>query len=217
MKKRQAGGRGTRRGRVPAILAVTMAGLTGCLGGPDMSDRADEIGAALSPLSGVEAVETIYQKGLDSGMKLGFRVTMAAGAADGEASDVAATLQNEIGDNFKRYNHELALIMPSLTIRVDDRANSDALAQRTPRLLDLAPTLNATHLIWKEQSDDVDFDTSLEVEGPQADPYDTLDAVRAQFGSDEMTLRMRQPDDTKWYVDFPYSDRAQAELNSKFG
>lgn len=193
-----------------------LAGLSGCLGGPDLSGRADDIGGVLSAMPGVEDVETNYQNGFDSGVSIGYVVTLAATATDSQAGDVAARLDDEINDEFDRYDQKLKLLRSGQVIEVKDQTHGDVISQMTPRLLSLASSLPAAELNWKEASKASKFENDLEIRDPQANPYDTLDAVRAQFGSEDLLLSMRESGGARWNVEFPFSQQAQDEMESEF-
>lgn len=201
---------------VAVTLAMLLVVLSGCLGGPDLSGRADDIGGVLSAMPGVEDVETSYQNGFDAGVSIGFDVTMAATATDSQAGDVAARLDSEIGDEFDRYDQKLRLLRSGQVIEVEDQTHGDVITQKIPRMLALASSLSADELNWNEASKGSKFENDLEIRDPQANPYDTLDAVRAQFGSEDVQLRMNQVTGADWNVTYPFSQQAQDEMESEF-
>jgi hypothetical protein len=216
MMSRQSRIGGWARGGAVMITAVVLTlGISGCTS-PDLSSRADDIGGVLSASPGVEDVETSYQNGFDSGRSITYRVTMDDAASTAQATEVAAALDRETGDEFDRYTQNLSLIMSVRAIKVSDTTNGDIMAAKVPRLLEMASTLSVDEVSWSEQSDDVDFDDSLEVRDSGTDAFRTLDAARAQFGSEEFQLRTRETSGVDWYVAFPFSQQRQDRLESVF-
>ncbi|WP_181276059.1 hypothetical protein [Brevibacterium oceani] len=206
------------RARVGAVMIAAVAltlGISGCTG-PDLSGRADDIGGVLSASPGVEDVETSYQNGFDSGRSITYRVTMDAAASTAEATEVAAALDRETGDEFDRYTQDLSLLMAGRIIEVSDTTNGDIMAAKVPRLAEMSTALSVDEVSWSEQADDVDFDDSLEISDAGTDPFRTLDAVRVQFGSEEFQLRTRETSGVDWYVAFPFSEQGQGRLESVF-
>ncbi|WP_210602733.1 hypothetical protein [Brevibacterium oceani] len=204
--------------RVGAVMIAAVAltlGISGCTS-PDLSSRADDIGGVLSASPGVEEVETSYQNGFDSGRSITYRVTMDAGANTAQATEVAAALDLETGDEFDRYTQNLSLNMAGRIIKVSDTTNGDIMAAKVPRLLEMSTALSVDEVNWSEQSDDVDFDDSLEVRDSGTDAFQTLSAARAQFGSEEFQLRTRETSGVDWYVAFPFSEQGQERLESVF-
>lgn len=174
----------------------------------------DDIGVVLTAKPGVEDVETIYQNGFDSGKNVIFKVKMAAGGTRAQAVDVAAALDHESGDEFDGYDQKFTLTMPDRTISIIDRTNGDIMAERTPRLLALASAPSRSWLSWENYSDpETDADRLRFVE-QQSDPFENLSAVRAEFGSENLLLEMTDTSSVAWLVDFPFSERGQARLET---
>ncbi|WP_166972878.1 hypothetical protein [Brevibacterium atlanticum] len=216
MMNRQSQFGGWARPGAAMITAVVLTlGVSGCTG-PDLSNTVDDIGGVLSASPGVEDVETSYLNGFDSGRSINYRVTMDAAASAAQATEVAAALDRETGDEFDRYTQNLSLIMAGRTIKVSDATNGDIMAAKVPRLLEMSSTLSVDKVSWSEQSDGVDFDDSLEISDAGTDPFRTLDAARAQFGSEEFQLSTRETSGVDWYVAFPFSEQGQERLESVF-
>ena len=195
-----------------AVLALTV-GLSGCFG-PDLSDRARDIGGVLSTKPGVEDVRTVYQNGFDSGRLLAHTVTMSTDATHNQAVEVAATFDQETGSEFDRYDQELTLVISHQVIEMRDYTSSDIMADRTPHLLALASELSADRIEWDQQSEQSTFEDSLELRAAQADPFRTISAVRTELGSEDFQLRTRAPSQAEWMVAFPYSEQAQNRLET---
>lgn len=210
--------RGARlRRRVAALIiaAVGTVGLTGCMG-PDLTGMVDDIGVVLSGKPGVDDVETIYQNGFDSGKKVIFKVRMAADATTAQSVEVAAALDQESGDEFDGYDQNFSLNMPDRTITIIDRTNSDIMAERTPRLLALASAPSRSWLIWESDSVPATDGDRLRMVEPQSDPFESLSAVRAEFGSESLLVEMTETTSVTWHVSFPFSEQGQARLESVF-
>ncbi|MGO2036899.1 MAG: hypothetical protein ACTH2U_10500 [Brevibacterium sp.] len=210
--------RATRiRGRLAASLAVGVlaVGFSGC-SSPDLSNRADDIGGVLSASPGVADVETSYQNGFGSGRSIRYRVTMDAEASTAQATEVAAALDRETGGEFDGYTQDLNLTMANRSIKVSDTTNGDIMAQKVPRLLDLSAMLSDDEVSWKEQPESANVDDTLEIREAGTDPFTTLDAVRAQFGSEDFQLTMRESSGVDWYVAFPFTAQGQDRLESVF-
>ncbi|MGO1290069.1 MAG: hypothetical protein ACTMH0_02130 [Brevibacterium linens] len=195
-----------------AVLALTV-GLSGCFG-PDLSDRAHDIGGVLSTKPGVEDVRTVYQNGFDSGRLLAHTVTMSTDATHNQAVEVAATFDQETGSEFDRYDQELTLVISHQVIEMRDSTSSDIMEERTPHLLALASELSADRIEWDQQSEQNPFDDSLRLTAVQSGPFRTLSVVRAELGSESFELRTKAPSRAEWMVAFPYSEQAQNRLET---
>lgn len=207
--------RAHHRRRIASVAAVFVAavGLSGCFG-PDLSDRAHDIGGVLSTKPGVEDVRTVYQNGFDSGRLLAHTVTMSSDATHNQAVEVAATFDQETGSEFDRYDQELTLVISHQVIEMRDATASDIMAERTPHLLALASELSADRIEWNQQSEQSTFEDSLELRDAQTDPFRTISAVRTELGSEDFQLRTRAPSQAEWTVAFPYSEQAQNRLET---
>ena len=197
------------------VVGVLAVGLSACMG-PDLSNRAEDIGGVLSASLGVEKVESSYQNGVDSGRSISYTETMDPAASTAQATEVAAALDRETGDEFDGYTVNLILTRSSLTTKVSDTTNGDIMGQKMPGLVELSTTLPVDEVSWREQSDSANFDDSLEISEAGTDAFKTLDAVRAQFGSDEFRLTTRETSGVTWYVAFPFSAQGQERLESVF-
>lgn len=201
---------------VMITVAAMIVGLSGCVSRPDLSDRAEEIGDVLAPMPGVEKVETDYLVS-DSGRTLRYRVTMTAEATDDEAAKLASTLNSEVGPEFEDYNHELTMMMSGFTLELPIETAADALRQQMPHLRVLASSLAASEVLWREFPDNDNIEDTLEIKSLSGNPFDAFSAVRDQFGTDAMSLRLEQTSKAMWYVKFPYSVPAQDGLEAALG
>lgn len=207
--------RGARRRRVAALIVAVVGavGLSACQG-PDLSDRADDIGAVLSGKPGVADVETQYQNGFDSGRSVTYTVKMAPGASTAQSVDVAAALDHETGDEFDRYDQELRLLLSGRAVEIRDATSSDIMADRASHLLALASEMSVNRLEWRQASEQTTFEDVLELTDPQNDIFGTINAVRAELGTEQFDLRVRDSAQTEWAVAFPYAEQAQARLET---
>ncbi|MCU4296607.1 hypothetical protein D3I60_05865 [Brevibacterium permense] len=206
--------RGVRR-RISAVIvaAIGAVGLTGCQG-PDLSGRADVIGAVLSAKPGVEDVKTQYQNGFDSGRSITYIVKMAAGATTAQSVEVAAALDQETGDEFDLYDQDLRLLLSGRVVEISDLTSSDIMADRASHLLALSSELSVSRLEWRQASEQTTFDDALELSETQEDIFGMVNAVRAELGSEQFELRARDSAMTEWDVAFPYSEQAQGRLET---
>ena len=207
---------GTRlRLRIAAVIVAVIGavGLTGCMG-PGLSGRADDIGAVLSAKPGVEDVETQYQNGFDSGRSITYIIKMVPGASTAQSVDVAAALDQETGDEFDRYDQELRLLLSGRAVEISDASNSDIMADRASHLLALASEMSVNRLEWRQASEQTTFEDVLELTDPQDDIFGTINAVRAELGTEQFDLRVRGSAQTEWAVAFPYAEQAQARLET---
>lgn len=202
-----------RRSASVAAVIVAAVGLSGCFG-PDLSDRAHDIGAVLSTKAGVEDVSTVYQNGFDSGRLLAHTVTMSTDATHNQTLEVAAAFDQETGPDFDRYDQELRLLVSDQELDIRDNTSSDIMAERTSHLLILATLLSADRIEWNRQSKQSTFEDSLELRDAQTDPFRTISAVRTELGSEDFQLRTRAPSQAEWNVDFPFSEQAQNRLET---
>ena len=199
------------------IAAIVMIlGLSGCEGSPDLSPRADEVGDVLSALPGVETVETLY-KNDNSGRSLVYGVTMTVGATDDEAIHLASTLNDELGSEFDSYDRGMTVVQSGLTIALQAETAAQTLKHLPSRLRALASSLDGGEITWIESWDDEYSDDVLEVDDSSESPFDVFTAVRDQFGSKEMKVRLDRGNDVQWSVTFPYSVQAQDRLESAVG
>ncbi|MCI4010583.1 hypothetical protein [Brevibacterium sp. ZH18] len=196
---------------VAITLAALIIGLSGCIGRADLSDRADEIEAALSALPGVEKISGEYQNGFDSGRRLVYRVDMAPGATDGDLVNVAETLNSEAGDDFVNFERDLTLRLPHISVALNGKPDIGQLRQQLPRLRSLTSALSAETLSW-EANNDNDLDDSLTIRDSDGDAFTVLSAVRDVFGSQQMRVNYGNSGTSAWEVEFPYSLQAQNTL-----
>ena len=200
---------------VMIALAALTIGLSGCIGRPDLSDRAAEIEGALSALPGVESVSGEYQNSFEIGRRLVYRVDMAPGATDDDLVNVAETLNSEAGDDFVDYGRDLTLRLPHISVAINGKPDLDQLRQQLPRLRSLASTLNAKTLSW-EANNDNDLDDSLSIWDTDGNAFTVMSAVRDVFGSQEMRVSFGNSGTAEWKVAFPYSLQAQDKLATAF-
>jgi hypothetical protein len=208
---------GTRmRATVVSVASVLAVGLSGCMG-PDLSSRADDIGGAISAVEGVEHVETSYGNDIETGRSLVYEVTMDDDASASQAVDAAGVLERETGDEFDRYSQELRLTVQDRIVTIGDETNGDIMAKKAPRLLALASSLSGSDVSWEESSDSNAFDNYLEIRDSEDGPFEAVDAVNEEFGSDDFHLHMFDHSGVEWYVAFPFSDQAQERVGSAAG
>lgn len=198
------------------IAIAIILGIFGCERSPDLSPRAEEVGDVLAAMPGAEQVETIY-KNYDSGRNLNYVATMTVGATDDEAIQLASTLNNELGSEFEHYNRGLTIRTADFTADLREETAVETLRQLPTRLRALASSPNVDRVTWKESEDDEYSDDVLEISGLSGSPFDVFTAVRDEFGSDEMLLRLNRGRDVQWSVAFPYSVQAQDSLESALG
>ena len=192
-------------------VAALLAGLSGCISRPDLSNKAEEIAGVIAALPGVDDVDDYYQNGFTSGLSLTYRVTMAAGASDAEAVNVASTVNSEVGDEFDDYDRELTLTVDDLSVVLKGEPDVDELSQRLVSLKNLNASLVSGVLTWKE-NDDTDRDNELEIREVSQDPFTVLSAVRDQFGTEQVRVKVSDAEKSALKVAFPYSEQAQNRL-----
>ncbi|MDN6122629.1 MAG: hypothetical protein L0I80_01980 [Brevibacterium sp.] len=200
-------------------VAALVVGLSGCIGRPDLSNKAEEIAGVIAALPGVDDVDDYYQNGFTSGLSLTYRVTMAAGASDAEVVNVASTVNSEVGDEFDGYDRELTLTVGDLSVVLNGEPNVDELRQRLLGLKNLNSSLVSGVLTWKE-NDDTGRDNELEIREASQDPFtvlsavrdQVLSAVRDQFGTEQVHVKVSDAEEPAWKVAFPYSEQAQNRL-----
>lgn len=207
--------------RITVAMISVMAmflGLSGCISRPDLSNRAAQIAGVIAGLPGVDDVDDNYQNGFDSGLRLIYDVTMTAGATDAEVANVATTVNSEVGDEFDDYNRELSLFMGEFSVVLNDESDVDELRQSLVRLRALSATLLSGKLTWTEPGDtDIDPENELEVRETAQDPSTVVSAVRDQFGTEQMRVKVVDTNNYAWKVVFPYSQQAQNRLVTAIG
>ncbi|MDN6378736.1 hypothetical protein [Brevibacterium aurantiacum] len=207
-----------------AMIAVMVMifGLSGCERSPDpnpspdLSSRADEIGDVLSALPGVETVATYYRKD-NSVQRLTYVAIMADGATDEKAIHVASTLNDEIGSEFDNFDRGLTVKQSGLTIALRTETAVESLKHLPSRLRALTSALGVGGVTWFDSWDDRYSEDILEIDSASGSPFDVITAVRDQFGSEEIQLRLDRGNDAQWSVTFPYSVQAQDKLESAVG
>lgn len=207
--------RSSTHGIIIAMMTVAalFVGLTGCIGRPDLSNRAEEIAEVIARMPGVDDVDDCYQNGFTSGQSLTYRVTMAAAASDDELVNVASTVNREAGDEFDDYHRELALHTPDISVVAKGEPDADGLRLRLPRLRALSASLMSGKLTWRED-DDADRENQLEIQEVSSDPFTVLSAIRDQFGAEDVSVNFGGVQNLSWDVAFPYSVQAQNRLAS---
>ena len=200
------------------VLAL-FVGLSGCIGRPDLSNRAEEIAGVIAGLPGVDDIDDYYQDGFDSGRSLTYRVTMGAEATDAEVANVASTVNREVGDEFDDYDRELSLTTADFSVDLNGEPDVDELRQRLLRLQALNASLTShapltSQMLTWTVNDDTDRDNELVIQEATQDPFTVLSAVRDQFGTEQMSVTVSSSDTAVWNVAFPYSPQAQNRLAS---
>ncbi|WP_167197652.1 hypothetical protein [Brevibacterium pigmentatum] len=127
---------------------------------------------------------------------------------------MAAALDHETGDEFDRYDQELRLLLSGRAVEIRDATSSDIMADRASHLLALASEMSVNRLEWRQASEQTTFEDVLELTDPQNDVFGTINAVRAELGTEQFDLRVRDSAQTEWAVAFPYAEQAQARLET---
>lgn len=206
-----------------AMIAVMVMifGLSGCERSPDpnpspdLSSRADEIGDVLSALPGVETVATYYRKD-NSVQRLTYVAIMADGATDEKAIHVASTLNDEIGSEFDNFDRGLTVKQSGLTIALRTETAVESLKHLPSRLRALTSALGVGGVTWFDSWDDRYSEDILEIDSASGSPFDVITAVRDQFGSEEIQLRLDRGNDAQWSVTFPIQCRRRTNWNRRW-
>lgn len=196
------------------FVALVLVGLSGCNTAPpapDLSDQAEDIGARLSTMPGVENVRADSRN--DYSPHLEYSVTMATDAGNDDITNVADKLNQSVGAEYDDYFRMLTFRLEELTINLSGEPDVAKLKHRLPQLKELRADLSDGTIRWKHNSE-TDYDTALEVVDTDDDAFAVMSATRRVFGSEEFRLTLRRVPQGSWELGLPYSADAQKKLEA---